>query len=242
MLVGPSGRAAHGGLCVSSPAVAICDKCGQRETDARYEYHYGKLVRTEPSGSYEVDWYSDIKQGGAFVCSRCGDRHVVVRYLLPFALVPMLLLATAYGPAVGVTTYLVLAAVLAVLIASVGPGAWWCVQHAAARFRLVILPVLGLALVWALGTFGVIGSLPFGIARAEGDLSGWPEMFVWMPVAAELALLWFLWRERSILVETLAWRLHKTRLRRAGTPAWRSNLRGWNSYQFSQLRHPRRSP
>jgi hypothetical protein len=85
----------------------------------------------------------------------------------------------------------------------------------------------------------VIGSFIFGIARAEGDLSGWPEMFVWLPVTAELVLLWFLWRERRILVETLAWRLHKTRLRRAGTPAWRSNLRGWNSYQFSQLRKPR---
>ncbi|MGN9907764.1 hypothetical protein ACTMTJ_09440 [Phytohabitans sp. LJ34] len=219
--------------------MATCDKCGQHETDAWYEYHYGAHVRTEPAGSYEVTWYSDIRQGGAHVCSRCGNRHVMLRYLLPFALVPLLVVATAYGPAVELSTYLVLAVVLAALTASVGPAAWWCVQHAAARSRRVILPVLGLALVWATGTFGLIGSFALAIASAEGDLSGWPEVFLWLPVTAQLVLLWFLWRERSILVETLAWRLHKTRLRRAGTPAWRSGLRGWNSYQSSQLRKPR---
>lgn len=220
-------------------AVAICDKCGQQETDAWYRYHYGTHVRTGSSGGYEAHFYSDIRQGGAYVCPRCGNRHVVLRYLLPFALVPVLLLATAYGPLAGLTIYFGVMGVLAVLTASVGPAAWWCVQHAAARSRLVLLSVLGSLLVWATGTFGVVVSLIFGIAGAEGDLSGWPVyVFVWMPVAAELVLLWFLWRERLILVETLAWGLHKTRLRRAGTPAWRSNLRGWNSYQFSQLRKP----
>lgn len=220
-------------------AVAICDKCGRQETDAWYGYHYGTHVRTGSSGGYEARFYSDIRQGGAYVCSRCGNRHVGLRYLLPFALVPVLQLATAYGPRAGLTIYFVVMGVLAVLTASVGPGAWWCVQHAAARSRsrLVVLSALGSLLVWATGTFGVVASLIFGIARAEGDLSGWPVyVFVWMPVAAETVLLWFLWRERPLLVETLAWGLHKTRLRQAGTPAWRSNLRGWNSYQFSQLR------
>lgn len=218
---------------VGSRAMSTCGKCHRRGTNAWYTFHYGVPVGTTSWQGSEVHWYRDIRQDGAFICSACGARHVMVRYWLPFAVVPVLLLVTAYAPitadaAVGAVTVTVITLALAI-----SPAAWWSVVHAV-LMQGISARALGPALAWLIGTYGTPAVVIFAIAQGAGSSSGWLDWVVRLTVLAQSVLLWLLWREREVLLETLAWRLNARRL--CGMPAWRSTIRGWNSAQFSNLR------